>query len=90
MQQGTIKTLLTGFGFIERANGEGDLFFHAKDLVDAVFDDLKIGDVLMFEIGSGPKGPKAENVSLANNGGSAGASDDESEEDEEDQSPMGM
>ncbi len=64
METGSIKKLLNGFGFISR-EGKEDLFFHVADLGDLSFDSLKVGDVLQFEVGSGPKGPKASNVTMA-------------------------
>ena len=64
MDTGTIKKLLNGFGFISREGGD-DLFFHSADLVDVQFDELQEGDALQFEMGSGPKGPKADKVSRA-------------------------
>jgi len=64
METGTIKKLLGGFGFISR-EGKEDLFFHAQDLVDVSFDSLREGDAVQFEVGSGPKGPKAAQVSKA-------------------------
>ena len=64
MDTGSIKKLLNGFGFISREGGE-DLFFHSEDLVDVAFDSLQEGDAVQFEVGSGPKGPKATQVSKA-------------------------
>ncbi len=64
MPQGTIKKLVTekGFGFIE---GErGDVFFHHSALEDGSFETLREGQVVEFDIGQGPKGPRAENVRL--------------------------
>lgn len=64
--QGTIKTLTDrGFGFITREGEAKDLFFHSKDLQGVAFDDLKVGDVLTFEVAEGQKGPAAINVSRA-------------------------
>lgn len=62
MGTGTIKKLLNGFGFISRQGGE-DLFFHSADLVGVAFDSLREGEEVQFDVGSGPKGPKAQNVS---------------------------
>lgn len=64
MDTGSIKKLLNGFGFISREGSE-DLFFHSADLVDVSFDSLREGDQVQFEVGSGPKGPKATKVSKA-------------------------
>ena len=64
MDTGSIKKLLNGFGFISREGSE-DLFFHSADLVDVSFDSLREGDSVQFEVGSGPKGPKATKVSKA-------------------------
>ena len=63
MGTGTIKKLLNGFGFISR-EGSDDLFFHSADLEGVAFDSLREGDNVQFEEGSGPKGPKAEKVSV--------------------------
>jgi CspA family cold shock protein len=64
--QGTIKTLLTdkGFGFISREGEAKDLFFHSKELVGVTFEDLKVGDVVTFEVVEGEKGLSAVKVSL--------------------------
>jgi len=63
---GTIKSLKQqGFGFIARENGEKDLFFHAKDLQGVMFDELREGDTLSFEVAEGDKGPYATNVTRA-------------------------
>jgi CspA family cold shock protein len=64
MPQGTIKKLLTdkGFGFIE---GErGDIFFHHSALEGTSIEALSVGQKVEYEEGSGPKGPRAENVRL--------------------------
>ncbi|HRH23017.1 MAG TPA: cold shock domain-containing protein [Candidatus Magasanikbacteria bacterium] len=63
---GTIKTLTDkGFGFIARDGEAKDLFFHSKSLVGVSYDELKVGDVLTFEVVDGEKGPAATNVSRA-------------------------
>lgn len=63
MVEGTIVALNKGFGFIRREGQEKDLFFHAKDLTNVAFDDLREGDKLSFEVAEGPKGAYASNVS---------------------------
>ena len=61
MAQGSIKKLTDkGFGFIGGENGE--LFFHNSALDGVSFDDLREGQTVEFTEGTGPKGPRAENV----------------------------
>ena len=54
-----------GFGFIEREGEEKDLFFHANELQNAQFNDLKEGDAVTFEVVEGPKGLNATAVNKA-------------------------
>jgi CspA family cold shock protein len=62
---GTIKTLTgKGFGFIEGADGK-EYFFHQSACVGMRFDSLREGQAVTFDVGQGPKGPRAENVKLA-------------------------
>jgi CspA family cold shock protein len=64
--KGTIKTITDrGFGFISREGEAKDLFFHSKELNGVTFDELKVGDVVSFEVVDGEKGPAATNVSRA-------------------------
>ncbi len=66
MMTGTIKTLTDkGFGFISREGETKDLFFHSKELNGLRFDELKVGDMVSFEVVDGPKGPAATNVQRA-------------------------
>ena len=60
---GTIKTLKTdkGFGFITNDTGQ-EYFFHQSVIYGEGIADLREGDSVEFEIGEGPKGPRAENV----------------------------
>ena len=64
MPQGTIKKLISekGFGFIEGERGE--LFFHHSAVQGTPFDALQEGQQVEFTEGSGPKGPRAESVTL--------------------------
>ena len=52
-----------GFGFIATDTGE-DVFFHMSALNGVQFDELNEGQSVSFEIGQGPKGPRAENVTV--------------------------
>jgi len=60
---GTIRTLRTdkGFGFIKDASGK-DYFFHQSAVRGEAIGDLREGDSVEFEVGEGPKGPRAESV----------------------------
>ena len=60
---GTIKRLVSdkGFGFIE-AGGDQEYFFHQSACTGMRFDELREGQRVTFEVGRGPKGPRAENV----------------------------
>ena len=62
MPEGTIKKVITdkGFGFIE--GDRGDIFFHHSSLVGVTIEQLSEGQRVEYEVGSGPKGPRAENV----------------------------
>ena len=63
MSEGTIVRLNDkGFGFIKQEGAEKDLFFHATELNDVEFNDLKEGEAVTFEVADGPKGPNAVNV----------------------------
>lgn len=59
MPQGKIKKLVTdrGFGFVE--SDRGDIFFHYSSVEGVPFEELREGQTLEFEIGQGPKGPRA-------------------------------
>lgn len=63
MMTGTIARLNNGYGFITREGEDKDLFFHVNELQGVAFDDLREGDKVQFEVGEGPKGPNATNVS---------------------------
>ena len=64
MAEGTIKRLTDrGFGFIEWG-GEKDMFFHMSNVEGVRFEDLREGQRVSFTEGQGPKGPRAENVSV--------------------------
>jgi CspA family cold shock protein len=64
MSHGTIKKLVSdkGFGFIEGERGE--LFFHHSAIQGASFETLREGQSVEYTEGSGPKGPRAESVTV--------------------------
>ncbi len=66
MPQGTIKKLVPekGFGFI--SGEKGDVFFHHSALQGIMIEDLREGQMVEYEEGHGPKGPRAEQVRPAN------------------------
>ena len=62
MAEGTIKRITSkGFGFIENGTGT-DMFFHSSSLEGVSYDDLEEGQRVSYNVGQGPKGPRAENV----------------------------
>ncbi len=60
---GKIGTLRVdkGFGFIKSDEGK-EYFFHQSAIYGEGIDNLREGDSVDFEVGQGPKGPRAENV----------------------------
>ena len=64
MPQGTIKKLISdkGFGFI--AGESGELFFHHSAVQGAAFETLSEGQTVEYTEGQGPKGPRAESVTV--------------------------
>ena len=51
-----------GYGFIERDDGEGDVFVHFSAIQQEGFKALQEGESVEFEIVSGDRGPQAANV----------------------------
>ncbi len=65
MSEGSIKKLIDrGFGFIN-TGGAKDLFFHSKSLQGVSFEQLHEGQKVTYTEGQSPKGPCAENVTVA-------------------------
>jgi len=68
LAQGTVKWFNQnkGFGFIARDDGP-DLFVHFRSIKDSGFRTLSEGDIVEYDIQSGPKGDSATNVRIVNN-----------------------
>ena len=61
---GTIKRITDrGFGFIAATDGT-EYFFHQSACAGTPFDALREGQPVSFTVGQGPKGPRAENVTV--------------------------
>ena len=62
---GTVKNinLDKGFGFIQGEDGN-EYFFHRSAIVNGEMKDMARGRQVTFEPGEGPKGPRAEDVTL--------------------------
>ena len=62
---GTIKRLMSdkGFGFVAAADGN-EYFFHQSACNGVQFDELREDQAVTFDAGEGPKGPRAENVTV--------------------------
>ena len=54
-----------GYGFIEREDGQGDVFVHFQDIAGGGYRTLQEGERVKFEITQSPKGDKATNVERA-------------------------
>jgi cold shock protein len=63
MVTGKIRTLRVdkGFGFIKDETGK-EYFFHQSAVYGEGLENLREGDSVEFDVGEGPKGPRAENV----------------------------
>jgi len=62
MAEGTIKRITDkGFGFISDGSDK-DMFFHSSNVEGTTFNELREGQRVSYEVGRGPKGPRAENV----------------------------
>ena len=68
-QQGTVKRIVKekGFGFLRAQNGDAEYFFHRSEVKphSSAFDSMSEGDTVSFTPGNGPKGPRAENVTVS-------------------------
>ena len=51
-----------GYGFIEREDGEGDVFVHYSAIQEEGFKTLSEGQRVEFDVVDGARGPQAANV----------------------------
>jgi len=63
MPEGTVKWFndTKGFGFIQTSDGK-DVFVHQSEIQVEGYRSLAEGARVQFELGEGPKGPKAMQV----------------------------
>jgi CspA family cold shock protein len=77
--QGSVKKIKreSGFGFVRPDDGASDVFFHFTGVVGGApaFEALAEGQVVVFDIEQGKKGPQAINVQ-AGAAGAVAANDD--------------
>merc|ERR1711953_1650934 len=73
---GTLKKFIEekGFGFIERDDGQGDLFFHFSKLTSGGKEDCVSGATVSFDEGWNDRTGKAcaENITISGGGGGGG------------------
>ena len=63
MLAGVISTITDrGFGFISPDSGAKDIFFHSNSLRDVLFDELRCGDSVSFDVEAAEKGFKAVSI----------------------------
>jgi CspA family cold shock protein len=62
--EGTVKWFSNekGYGFIERGNGEADVFVHFSAISGEGYKSLTEGQRVSFEVVQGDKGLQASNV----------------------------
>jgi len=64
--EGTVKWFNAekGYGFIEREDGQGDVFVHFSAINAEGYRTLEEGQRVTFEVVADAKGPRAENVTV--------------------------
>ena len=65
MARGTVKWFSDqkGYGFVTPEDGSKDVFVHHSAILGEGFKSLREGQVVEFEVVTGPKGPQASKVS---------------------------
>ena len=69
-ETGTVKWFNAGkgYGFIERDNGEGDVFVHYSAINGTGFKTLDEGQRVEFDVVESDKGPQAQDVEAMGGG----------------------
>lgn len=82
-ETGTVKWFNAGkgYGFIERDNGEGDVFVHYSAIKSDGFKTLDEGERVEFSVVESDKGPQAQDVESLSSGEPMAAFDDSEEDD---------
>ena len=66
MATGTVKWFNAdkGYGFIQPDDGSADVFAHFSAINSSGYRSLDEGDQVEYDVGQGPKGPQASNITL--------------------------
>jgi CspA family cold shock protein len=82
-ETGTVKWFNAGkgYGFIERDNGEGDVFVHYSAINSSGFKTLDEGERVEFSVVESDKGPQAQDVQSLSSGEPATTFEDSEEDD---------
>lgn len=64
---GTIARIVfaKGFGFVKRADGDVEFFFHRSAVEGVPFEMLRTGQAVRFEESTSTRGPRANRVIVA-------------------------
>jgi cold shock CspA family protein len=63
-QHGAVHNLKAGYGFIAPQSGAQNLFFFHAEVLNADFNDLRVGSHVTFTMGTNHKGPCATDVEI--------------------------
>ena len=82
-ETGTVKWFNAGkgYGFIERDNGEGDVFVHYSAINGAGFKTLDEGQRVTFDVVESDKGPQAQDVEALGESATSFSTEPEASED---------